>query len=92
MTIDGVDIKYLSMHYLLVPETKEIAEITIGFGTNEEEGLLRTTIENVPLQRNYRTNIYGNFLTEEVDFSITIDPEYTTPDYNEEYDIPISKQ
>ena len=38
-------------------------------------------IPNVPVQRNYRTNIIGNILTEQVVFNIVIDPNFKTPDH-----------
>ena len=42
------------------------------------------TISNVPVQRNYRTNIFGSILTGAVDLGITIDPDFETPDHNYE--------
>ena len=35
----------------------------------------------MPVQRNYRTNIFGSLLTGSVDLGITIDPNFDTPDY-----------
>ena len=42
------------------------------------------TISNVPVQRNYRTNIIGSILTGAVDLNVTIDPDFETPDHNYE--------
>ena len=41
------------------------------------------TISNVPVQRNYRTNIFGSILTGAVDLGITIDPDFAS-DHNYE--------
>ena len=38
----------------------------------------------MPVQRNYRTNIFGSILTGAVDLGITIDPDFETPDHNYE--------
>lgn len=40
------------------------------------------TFSNVPVQRNYRTNIIGSVLTGDVDFDIDIDPGFGEPDHN----------
>ena len=44
-------------------------------------------VANVPVQRNYRTNIYGALLTSTVDFNIIIDPIYYEDDYDVEYTV-----
>ena len=51
----------------------------IAFSLYEEGAaapLFTQTVTNVPLQRNYRTNLYGNLLTSDGDFSIIIEPQY----------------
>jgi len=88
VTVTGVDIEYLSMYYLLVPEYRTLAEVTIAFRTADgREDVLPQKISEVPFQRNYRTNLYGNFFTTEVEYNIIINPDYETPDYDEKYDI-----
>lgn len=42
------------------------------------------TISNVPVQRNYRTNIFGSILTGAVDLGITIHPDFASDDHNYE--------
>ena len=37
-------------------------------------------VANVPVRRNYRTNIIGNLLTEQTDYTITVDPAWSTPE------------
>ena len=44
-------------------------------------------VANVPVQRNYRTNIYGALLTSTVNFNIIIDPIYYEDDYDVEYTV-----
>ena len=70
---------YLAMNYLLVDADKEVVDVVLthtdGAFTKER------TINSVPVQRNYRTNIYGKILTSEVDVNVEIKPGYETPDY-----------
>lgn len=74
--------EYLSMDYLLVgKETKSVVDvkwqITDGATTVDR------TFTNVPLQGNYRTNIFGNLLTATTDMNVEIDPAFSDADYNE---------
>jgi hypothetical protein len=77
--INGYDL--LSMNYLLV-NAKELE--TVKFTVKNEGFEQEYTYHNVPLQRNYRTNIIGNILTSTLDFAIEILPGFITPD--NEYD------
>ena len=72
---------YLSMDYLLVgKEAKSVVDVkwTVTDGTFNSE----RTFTNVPLQGNYRTNIFGNLLTSPTDFNVEIDPAFNEPDYD----------
>ena len=70
--------EYLAMNYLLVAKDKEVVDVEFTYtdGTNAKT----RTVGSVPVQRNYRTNIYGKLLTSEVDINVEIKPEYETPD------------
>lgn len=39
--------------------------------------------KNIPICRNYRTNVSGNLLTKQGTFNVTIDPEFYKPDIND---------
>ena len=69
--------EYLAMNYLLVASDKETVEVEFTYtdGTNEKT----RTVGSVPVQRNYRTNIYGNLLTSDVDINVEIKPDYNEP-------------
>ena len=72
---------YLSMNYLLVAADKALVEIEFGYG--EAKATPKTRIVgSVPVQRNYRTNIFGQLFTSDVDFNVIIVPDYEDPDYN----------
>ncbi len=73
------DLTPLSMNYILAPATQKfVADITVSY-----EGSIpfpNATYTNIPLQRNYKTNIIGNLLTASTDFTVTIDANFGTPD------------
>ncbi len=69
--------KYLSMDYLLVGADKATVDVTFNYG-----GPQSRTFTNVPVQRNYRTNIYGSLLTNTTDFNVVIEPAFATTNYN----------
>ncbi len=74
---------YLEMNYVLVDREKTTADIDLNFYLDEETTPVNTvTVTYAPLQRNYRTNIYGSLLTSNVLFNVEIKPEYYTPDYD----------
>ncbi|WP_235848628.1 FimB/Mfa2 family fimbrial subunit, partial [Parabacteroides timonensis] len=81
ITIGGKNYDYLSMNYLLVGTTsadataqKSIHNCTFTYsdGTNTQT----IKIPNVPMQRNYRTNVYGSLFNNNVNFSISILPGF----------------
>ena len=88
LEVSDVKYEYLSMNYLLVEKTT--IDVTYTF---EEQGAEDTDYirpyYNVPVQRNYRTNIVGNLLSSEYDFNVIIVPGFlgdndTTVEYPEE--------
>ena len=88
LSVSGVNYEYLSMNYLLVDKTN--IDVTYTFVEKDAEGTKYIRpYYNVPLQRNYRTNIVGNLLSSEYDFNVIIVPGFdgdndTTVEYPEE--------
>lgn len=89
---------YLSMNYVLtgVAPLAEAADdvkqaekeiIDCSLMVYDTTGKLINTVDvsNVPVQRNYRTNIYGALLTSTVDYTIKIEPDFYKEDYDVEY-------
>jgi hypothetical protein len=64
--------KYMSMDYLLVGADKATVDVAFNYG-----GPQNRTFTNVPVQRNYRTNIYGSLLTNTTDFNVVIEPAFS---------------
>lgn len=77
------DYNYLGTAYFLVPAEGAIEDVgkskttlnsaTLKIKDVNGEGL---KVENVPVQWNFRTNIYGSLLTATGDFKVTIEPDY----------------
>ena len=74
--------KYVAMNYILAATDKEMKDavvLTVNDGTQDVNTV---TVANCPVQRNYRTNIFGSLFTVDGKFNIIIDPIYNTPDNN----------
>lgn len=75
--------KYLAMAYVLAGETAtsnaSTHQATFNFyrGTNGDDLMRTIEIVNLPIQRNWRTNVIGDLLTKEESFKITIDHIFT---------------
>ena len=71
-TIDG-DYVAISLSYLLVSAEKNLVDIKMSCDSGSE---LDKEFKNVPVQRNYRTNIYGNLYTSQSVWNVVIEPEF----------------
>lgn len=85
------DYEYLSMSYILPNDAtdgtqKTLASAEFTFKTaSGTEIVVKNGLQNLPLQRNYRTNIVGNILSGTTTFSVVVDPAFSTPDHNTTY-------
>ena len=85
------DYEYLSMSYILPNDAtdgtqKTLASAEFTFKTaSGTEIVVKNGLQNLPLQRNYRTNIVGNILSGTTTFSVVVDPVFSTPDHNTTY-------
>ena len=76
--------EYMAMNYLLVAADKEVVDVVFTY-TDANNNAKERTVGSVPVQRNYRTNIYGNLLTSDVDINVVIVPEYEEPAFDNEH-------
>lgn len=86
--VDNDDVKesyhWLSMSYILVDDGSEngaskatLDGLKFTFHPNSGKDIvLADGLNNVPVQRNWRTNILGRILSGDVTFNITIDPNF----------------
>lgn len=80
LTVNGVEYGYVSMNYVLAPQEKAVlGKVTGTFYYNNDNVSLE--VANVPYQRNYRTNIIGEFFTGPAHFIVEIIPIYDEPAY-----------
>ena len=85
LKVGGKDYRYVSMNYVLAPagDTPEmIDEVTATFTyrhdpTATSDDINRPiTVVNVPILRNYRTNIIGDFFTVDTPFTVIVVSEF----------------
>ena len=70
--------EYITMNYLLMTADKSVVdEVVLSYGAEHKT----RTFKAIPLQRNYRTNIYGQMFTSDVDVNVEIIPTYNEPAY-----------
>ena len=82
--------QYLSMSYILVDAQKSTLQ-DLDFTFHPISGndiVFGEGLNNVPVQRNWRTNIIGQILTGNIDFNISIDPIYDG-EYNNGTAVPV---
>ena len=80
---DAKTYQQVSMDYMAVVGNKDVVKVTATIVVEDPNGVRSTiirVIENVPLQMNYRTNIIGNLITSESDFTVTIDEGWLDDD------------
>ena len=70
---------YLSMNYVFVQSDPTTVTVTYNIATSH--GNVSNTITNVPVARNYKTNIIGNLLTSDVDYTVELQKTWGDKDY-----------
>lgn len=77
--------------YIFTDATSSLGEIILEFVGVEEKKLYPVTIPaGIPLKRNHKTNVSGHLIserTDDVQFVVTIDEEWDTPDEDEDLDL-----
>ena len=62
----------VAMNYVLVPESN----IEVYYAIETANGVVTNTINNVPVKKNYRTNIIGNLLTSNATYTVELKPGF----------------
>lgn len=90
----ATNFRYLATAYFLPTKKTEAVEIEASMSviqsTNDTKAPVELTVPKVNAQRNYRTNIYGNLLTNNGQFNVTVDPGFDG-DHSEEEENPVTK-
>ena len=82
--------KYLATAYFLPTAATTTSTITTSMmakSSVDSKAPIELTVSDINAQRNYRTNIYGNLLTNNGQFNVTIDPGFDG-DYSEKSEDP----
>ena len=69
---------YAGMNYVLVPN--DAATIDVTYSIKTDVGTVSRHVPTVPVQKNHRTNLLGNLLTQETAIEIVVDEKFNTPD------------
>ena len=88
-TFPVADYEYLAMNYLLVGKDKAVVDVTFSYDAAADATAkpeYTRTYTGIPVQANYRTNIYGSLLTQGIDFDVTIEPDYNEPSTDKVYE------
>ena len=67
--------------YLLVPQAQDMIDATYTINLAGKPAINNLNLANMPVQGNYRTNVYGSLLTTQNQFNVTIEPNFGTPSY-----------
>jgi hypothetical protein len=77
-TFPAADQSYLSLNYLLMKKSdKSTVDVTFSYKDEEDNDAYILNFNSVPVQRNYRTNIYGTLLTNSANYTVEILPGFT---------------
>ena len=75
LAANGTEYTYLAMNYVFANGNVEV-EYNIN---TEAHGTVNNSVPNVPVEKNFRTNIVGNLLTTTAEYEVILDAEWGTP-------------
>ena len=78
LTVNNVNYAYLGMNYILAPNNK--ATVDVKYTVSTDVGSITRQIPTVPVEKNHRTNLLGNLLTQETAIQIIVDERFAEPD------------
>lgn len=82
LNVNGVDYQYFATVYVPAPTNEKILTDAVARLWLDSGLSVDVKAPNVPIKRNYRTNILGNFFNDvEYGWTITIDDRFGSPDF-----------
>lgn len=82
LNVNGVAYQYFATVYVPAPSVNKILTDAVASLYLDSGFSVDVKAPNVPIKRNYRTNILGNFFNDvEYGWTITIDDRFNTPDF-----------
>lgn len=79
-TVNNVKCGWYSMNYVLAGARNDNLTVVGKFKHTKSANEIVVTVNSVPYERNYRTNIIGDFMTEQAMLTVTIDPAFVDAD------------
>lgn len=74
----------ISMDFLWAVDTEAaLSDFTMTFLHDGAVICTNDAFTNIPIRRNYKTNVSGNLLTKQGTITVTVDPAFAEPDYDE---------
>ena len=72
----------LTVDYIFAPDSEgaTLADFKMTFYKDDAEISTNEAFTNIPVRRNYRTNVTGNLLTKKGTINVEVKPEFETPD------------
>ncbi len=79
-TINNVAHGWYSMNYVLAGARNDNLTVVGKFKHTKSANEIVVTVNSVPYERNYRTNIIGDFMTEQANITVKVDPAFVDAD------------
>ena len=76
----GKSYTWVAMDYMLMMDNQALVNVEASFGVDDMDEPVTHSLTNVPLKKNYRTNIVGDLFTTDAKLQIIVDPEFNQPD------------
>ena len=80
LKVDGVEYTWITMDYMLMEGIQSMVEVLASFDVAGVDNPVEHAIANVPLKKNFRTNILGELFTSGAALTVVIDPTFQKPD------------
>lgn len=80
LLIGSASYYWVAMNYLFVPSATDEATVIVDAGFNTSQGTVTHKILDVPLKRNYKTNIVGDLFTTTAELKIIVKEDFNKPD------------
>ena len=75
--IEDVALGELTVDYIFaVPEQSELSDFTMTFYKGSTPVTINDNFRNIPIRRNYRTNVSGNLITKKGELNVTINKDF----------------
>ena len=80
LNVGNINYHYISMDYLPVVDNESL--VTVQAYVTTDAGDIEHSFTNVPVKKNYRTNIVGNLISSTTDFVVTIEEGFVDENNN----------